>query len=305
MKHLLVSMLVTAFILTGSLVQSALSQDMANGAVAPAVKGKATVKVLPENDKVSVYAAGPAAFNVPADSSIPGGPEGEAIRLGRTLIIDTRRLLPNNVGNGLNCGNCHLGAGTKESAGPFVGLWGVYPEYRTRNGHINSMQERINDCFQRSMNGKALVLDSREMNAMLMYIQWLSTGVPVGEEVVGRGMGSVDSALKPDAAHGKQIYAEKCANCHGANGQGTRNPAGGYVFPPVWGDASFNVGAGMARTFTAAGFIKFNMPLGQEGSLSDRDATDVAEFVTHKPRPAYAPAKNDYAGGSKPKDARN
>jgi len=254
---------------------------------------------------VAVAAAGMAPFKVPADSSIPSGPEGDAIKLGKALITDTRKLLPNNVGNGLNCSNCHLGAGTKESAGPFVGLWGVFPEYRTRNGHINSMQERINDCFQRSMNGKALVVDSSEMNAILMYIQWLSTGVPVGEEVVGRGMGTVDTALKPDSAHGKQVYAEKCANCHGANGGGTRNPAGGYVFPPVWGSASFNIGAGLARTYTAAAFIKHNMPLGQEGSLSDQDAIDVAEFVTHQPRPAYAAARHDYTSGTKPKDARN
>src|SRR5271157_1036975 len=112
----------------------------------------------------AAHATGPAPFKVPADSTIPGGPEGDAIRLGRTLITDTRKMLPNNVGNGLNCSNCHLGAGTKESAAPYVGLWGVYPEYRARNGRINSMQERVNDCFERSMNGQALVLDSKEMN---------------------------------------------------------------------------------------------------------------------------------------------
>jgi thiosulfate dehydrogenase len=253
----------------------------------------------------AAHAAGPAPFSVPADATIPNGPEGEAIKLGKTLITDTHKLLPSNVGNGLNCSNCHLGAGTKETAGPFVGLWGMYPEYRTRNGHINSMQERVNDCFERSMNGKALVLDSKEMNAILMYIQWLSTGVPVGTEVVGRGMGSVDTALNANPAHGKQVYAEKCANCHGTNGEGTKNPAGGYIFPPVWGKASFNIGAGLARTYTAAAFIKHNMPLGQDGSLSDQDAIDVAEFVTHQPRPAFAAARNDYTKSNKPRDARN
>jgi cytochrome c len=39
--------------------------------------------------------------------------------------------------------------------------------------------------------------------------------------------------------------------------------------------------------------------------LSKQEAVDVAEFVTHQPRPSYAPAKNDYARGNKPKDARN
>jgi thiosulfate dehydrogenase len=254
---------------------------------------------------VPARAAGPAPFKLPADSTIPVGPEGDAVRLGRALITDTKKLLPPNVGNGLNCTNCHLGAGTRPNAGPFVGLWGVFPEYRSRSGRINSMQERVNDCFERSMNGKALVLDSNEMNAILMYIQWLSTGVPVGEEVAGRGMGTVDTALKPNAVRGKQVYAQKCASCHLDDGAGIGNPAGGYVFPPVWGKASFNVGAGLARTYTAAAFIKHNMPLGQGDTLSDQDAVDVAEYVTHQPRPAFSPAKADYAKGTKPKDARN
>lgn len=250
-------------------------------------------------------AASPVPFKVPADTTVPGGPEGEAVKLGRALINDTRKLLPKNVGNGLNCTNCHLGAGTTALAGPFVGLWGVFPEYRARGGSINSLQQRVNDCFERSMNGKALAYDSKEMNAILMYIHWLSTGVPTGTEVAGRGMGKVDTALKPDAARGKQIYAEKCGSCHGAGGAGTPNPAGGYVFPPVWGNASFNIGAGMARTYTAAAFIRHNMPLGQGNTLSEQDAVDVAEYLTHQPRPPYAPAKSDYARGNKPKDARN
>jgi thiosulfate dehydrogenase len=252
-----------------------------------------------------VHAANEAPFKVPDEIDMPSGPSGSAIDLGKALITETKKRLPSNVGNGLNCSNCHLGAGTVAFAGPFVGLQGVFPEYRNRGGNIDSLQERINDCFVRSMNGKALAWDSTEMNAILMYIHWLSTGVPVGTPVAGRGMGTVDTALKPDAAHGKLVYAEKCAACHGATGAGSRNPAGGYVFPPVWGNASFNVGAGLARTYTAAGFIKHNMPLGQGGSLSDQDAIDVAEFMTHKPRPAFAAAGNDYAKSNKPKDARN
>lgn len=250
-------------------------------------------------------AADEAPFNVPDEINMPSGPAGAAINLGKALITETKKRLPNNVGNGLNCSNCHLGAGTVALAGPYVGLQGVFPEYRNRGGNIDSLQERINDCFVRSMNGKALAYDSTEMNSILMYIHWLSTGVPVGTPVVGRGMGTVDTSLKPDAVHGKQVYAEKCAMCHAANGEGMKNAVGGYAIPPVWGNASFNVGAGLARTYTAAAFIKHNMPLGAGNSLSDQDAIDVAQFMTHQPRPAYAAAKNDYAKGNKPKDARN
>ena len=252
-----------------------------------------------------LLAAEPVPLVVPPDSAIPAGPEGEAVRLGRQLMIDTRAQLPRNVGNGLNCSNCHLGAGTQSGAGPLVGLTAVFPAYRTRDGQIDSLQERINDCFQRSMNGKALTWNSKEMNAMLMYMRWLSTGVPVGSAVVGRGMGAVDTSLTPDRARGSQLYAAKCASCHGAQGAGTPDGRGGYVFPPVWGPKSFNVGAGMARTFTAAAFIKGKMPLGQNNSLSDQEAVDVADFVAHQPRPAFAGAAKDYATGGRPKDARN
>jgi thiosulfate dehydrogenase len=184
----------------------------------------------------------------------------------------------------------------------------MFPEYRSRSGSINSLQQRINDCFERSMNGKALAYDSQEMNALLMYMRWLSSDVPTGVTVVGRGMGKnkkINTALVPNAEHGKTLYAQKCASCHGANGEGRKNPDGSYRSPPVWGDDSFNIGAGMARTYTAAAFILHNMPLGRGNTLSEQEAIDIAEYITHQPRPAFAPAKNDWAKGGKPKDARN
>ena len=68
----------------------------------------------------------------------------------------------------------------------------------------------------------------------------------------------------------------------------------------------------MARTYTAAAFIKNNMPvaydlnapLGQGGALSDQDAVDVAEYFTHQPRPDFAAKVKDWPNGGKPKDAR-
>lgn len=225
---------------------------------------------------------------VPADSTIPAGPDGDAIRLGRLLMNDTRKQLPRNVGNGLTCSSCHIAGGTQANAGPFIGLTALFPMYNARDGRVISLQTRINDCFERSMNGTALAWDAAEMNAMLMYIRWLSTGVPVGTEVAGRGMGPVDASLTPDRARGATIYAAKCVACHGPQGAGTPDGSGGYTFPPVWGQQSYNTGAGMARTATAAAFIKNKMPLGQPDSLSDQDAVDVADFVAHQPRPVFA-----------------
>ena len=78
-------------------------------------------------------------FKPPLDASMPGGPKGLAIAEGKKLLMDTRRLLPNNVGNGLNCTNCHLDAGTSANASPWVGIWGVFPEYRARSGDRKSV----------------------------------------------------------------------------------------------------------------------------------------------------------------------
>lgn len=245
-----------------------------------------------------------AAFAPPAESSIPDGPQGTAIHEGKKLLTETKQRLPKNVGNGLNCTNCHLNGGATQGASPWVGIWGVFPEYRSRSGKLNSLQERINDCFERSMNGKALAYNSVEMNNILAYMHWLSGGVPTGVNVQGRGFGAIDNKLLPNAANGKTVFAAKCASCHGTEGQGLK-AATGYAMPPLWGKDSFNDGAGMARTYTAAAFVKHNMPLGQGGTLSDQDALDVAEFFTHQIRPVFAGKSKDWPKGGKPKDARN
>ena len=245
-----------------------------------------------------------AEFKPPPDSSIPSGPKGTAIRAGKLLLSETHQRLPGNVGNGLNCTNCHMAGGTTANSSPWVGIWGVFPEYRSRSGKVISLQERVNDCFERSMNGKALAYNSLEMNNILAYMQWLSTDVPTGTSVKGRGFGPIDQQIKPDLKHGQQVFATKCVSCHGAEGLGTKNPAGGYVLPPLWGKDSFNDGAGMARTYTAAAFVKHNMPLGQGGTLTDQEAVDVAEFFTHQPRPDYPGKAKDWPKGDRPKDAR-
>jgi cytochrome c553 len=106
------------------------------------------------------------------------------------------------------------------------------------------------------------------------------------------------TTIKPDPVNGERIYRAQCAACHGPQGEGIRSRDGQWIYPPLWGEESFNIGAGMARTYTAAAFVKRNMPialhdrfpLGQ-GGLSDQDAVDVAEFFTHQPRPDFAPSQ--------------
>jgi len=230
--------------------------------------------------------------------------ESDAIRRGKLLVSRTKEELPGHVGNGLHCTSCHLKDGTQKNAGPWVGLVGMFPEYRARNAKKNTIEERVNDCFERSMNGKPLPTDGPEMTAIVAYMKFLSKDVPPGREVEGRGFARIKPAPTPNREHGKELYATRCASCHGADGAGITGPDGAYVFPALWGDRSFNIGAGMARLHTAAAFVKGNMPLGQGGTLSDQDAYDIADWFIHQPRPDLPGKEKDWPNGGKPDDAR-
>lgn len=63
----------------------------------------------------------------------------------------------------------------------------MYPAYRKKNDKVNTYAERIQGCFQFSMNGKPPAADSPQMTALAVYSYWLSTKAPTGVEIAGRG----------------------------------------------------------------------------------------------------------------------
>ena len=236
-------------------------------------------------------------FVPPSLDTIPGTQLGEQIRLGYQIVVNTQEYARAYVGNRLNCTNCHLDAGLNPNAASFVGLAAVYPEFRTRNAQSNTLADRINECFERSLNGRALPADSSRLQAIVAYITWLSHGVPQGATVPWRGLQRIDSRRPLDPANGKNLFAGKCAICHGSDGLGT------IAAPPVWGPQSYNIAAGMARVTVAAAFIKSNMPRSWGWTLSDDDAYDVAAYVNSQPRPDFAEKVRDWPKGGKPADA--
>ncbi|MGY3038483.1 thiosulfate dehydrogenase [Rhodanobacter sp. TND4EL1] len=225
-------------------------------------------------------------FSPPLESDIPSGPFGDVVRQGRDIFLHTSEYAKPYVGNGLSCSNCHLDAGRQANSAPLWAAYTAYPQYRKKNGHVNSFGERLQGCFKYSMNGKAPPLDSKEMLALETYAYWMSTGVPIGAKMAGAGYPK--KGFKPpqpaDYARGKTVYERSCALCHGADGQG-QQVAGKNVFPPLWGPDSFNWGAGMHQLDNAAAFIKANMPLSRGGTLSDQDAWDVAMYMDAHERP--------------------
>lgn len=237
-----------------------------------------------------------ALFLPPSPDSIPGDRRGESIRLGYEIIVRTQEYAKPYVGNALNCANCHLDAGLNPNAASFVGLSGLYPEYRSRADRRMTLADRINECFERSLNGKPLPPDSSKLEAIVSYIDWLSQNVPRDSQVPWRGIPRIASTRPPDAVNGKKVFAAKCALCHGSDGQGT------MAAPPVWGPQAYNIAAGMARVSVAASFIKANMPRGWGWSVSDDEAFDVAAYINQQPRPDFEGKKNDWPKGGKPAD---
>ena len=235
------------------------------------------------------------AFAPPADSTIPRDAVGRSIRRGQALLVYTRDSLPDHVGAALQCVSCHPLAGRQAGAMPWVGVYARFPQYRSRSASLSLIEDRINDCFVRSMNGRALDPASRDMRDIVAYMAFLSRGVPVGARVAGQGL----SMLPPgrgDSASGAELFQPNCARCHGADGDGTA------VAPPLWGNRSFNIGAGMARARTAAAFIRHNMPFDRPGSLTDQQARDLAAYVTSQPRPDHPGKENDWPEGGAPPD---
>ena len=224
----------------------------------------------------------------PDIATLPNTPQGNSIRLGKQIFDETPKFAPAYTGNRIACSDCHIQSGTAAHAAPMIDLPGLFPRFNKRAGHVISLQERIQECFARSENGTPPPNDSKEMQALMAYIAWLSPTDTKGEIYSGRGLIALP-ALTGDTKHGEAIYTQQCANCHGRDGAGVPP-----VLPPLWGAASYNDGAGMNRPEKMAAFLIPNMPQNHPGTLSPQDAYDVAAFLHTKPRPKFNPAYKRY-----------
>lgn len=224
-----------------------------------------------------------------------GTDSGDLVMYGYNLISNTAFFLgPKgtvaHITNGMNCQNCHLDGGTLPYGNNFGKVYATYPLFRARSNSMQSIYDRINDCLQRSLNGQSLDSTTREMRAMYAYIRWLGEGIPKGVAPGGTSimkLAYLDRAANPDT--GKLVYEMNCQSCHGNEGQGLANATHtGYTYPPLWGEHSYNDGAGLYRLTTFAGFVRNNMPFGADYHtpvLTDEEAWDVAAYVNSQPRP--------------------
>ena len=122
------------------------------------------------------------------------GPENDLIRYGRDLIVNTARHIGKNAtdpalryaGNDLSCQNCHLNAGLQPFAAPFISTFATFP--MMVDDQVLTLTGRLNGCMRRSLNGKDLPPDSREMQAIIAYIKFVGTGTPDGVRLPGMGL---------------------------------------------------------------------------------------------------------------------
>lgn len=239
--------------------------------------------------------AAPVPFRIPADSEVTDVELRRSVSRGRALLRNTRDSLPGHVGNKLECVSCHAMDGTQPRAIPLVGVYARFPQYRPRSGKVDLLEDRVNDCFERSLNGRLLDGGGADMRDIVTYMAFLSRGIPGGAKVEGQGV-PILQPLPGDTSRGKQLFATTCSQCHGGDGHGTK------VAPPLWGPESYNIGAGMARIRTAAAFIRSAMPQTNPGSLTPQQAFDVATYINSRPRPDFAAKTLDWPRGDAPPD---
>jgi thiosulfate dehydrogenase len=254
-------------------------------------------ELWPSFDKQKVWVA-PDAYLAQTDEA------DELITYGRDLIAHTQDYFGANgtvkaaAINGLNCQSCHLEAGTKPFGNNYFAVESTYPQLRARSGAIETIPKRVNDCFERSLNGQALDTSSLEMKAIVAYMHWLGIGVPKGEKPKGTGLLEIPFLQRAaDPVKGQLVYTNKCASCHGADGQGLPMPDSPREYPPLWGDKSYNEAAGLFRLSRFAAYVKANMPFGatyQNPQLSDEESWDVAAFVNTQARPKHPFLQTDW-----------
>jgi thiosulfate dehydrogenase len=247
-------------------------------------------------------------WTAPYISSITDVALRDQVTYGKELIAHTSKYLgPNGsvlqISNGLNCQNCHLQAGTAVFGNNYGSVASLYPKFRARSGTNENIYKRVNDCFERSLNGQALDTTSKEMQAIVAYINFLGTNVEKGKKAEGSGLKDLpflDRAA--DSSNGAIVYEAKCQSCHQANGEGVLNPEKTeYTYPALWGNNSFNDGAGLYRISNFAKYAMYNMPQGathKNPMLTTEEAWDVAAYILSQPRP-HMNVPNDWPDKSK------
>ena len=123
----------------------------------------------------------------PQQTAVMKTQQAELIHQGKLIFDETPKYAGSYVGNKLACSDCHIQSGTAAYAAPMTDLAGLFPMFNKRAGHMISLQNRIQECFSRSEAGRPVPEDSKEMKALVAYVDWLSRDGVKGKPYKGRG----------------------------------------------------------------------------------------------------------------------
>jgi len=243
-----------------------------------------------------------------SDFTYPKGKLGEVVKLGEDIVnnTDTNEFSKKYVNSSLKCVNCHRKgkdgrAGTTDKIGTFIGTATSFPAYSKRYKNIISLQNRIDGCFQRCLGGDRSIVNTKVGIAVESYITWLSEGMKISmsskapRTPLKIKMWSNNrkkfkklfaKVTHSNYINGKKLYEQKCAMCHGKNGDGLGR------FPALWGKKdgkwlSYTADGSMAKLENAAIWIQDNMPLNNSNSLSDDEVVDITLYVNSHNRAKY------------------
>ena len=237
---------------------------------------------------------GPGIFRPPAPSEYPPGPLGDLVRQGEKIFTQTGTYAHRYTGNSLTCASCHLDAGRKPYSAPMWAAYVHFPRFDSKKQELVQLNDQIRACFRNSLKGTPPPAGGETVRALNAYIFWLAKGASVGLPLKGEGLRTIavpkpgsslfhgpHSLRMPDTLKGMSLYQNRCASCHGMNGQGVQGRGGS----PVWGEQSFPMESGFHSVRTLAEFLKTNMPPGTSGALTDQESWDIAAYVDSQPRP--------------------
>jgi thiosulfate dehydrogenase len=199
-----------------------------------------------------------------------------------------------------SCDSCHFDGGQVPGGIPFFQVRDKYSEpgtYWPAGDRKRLMRERINWCLVSCANGQFLPEDSYSMDAMVAYMEWVAEGITdpamLGHEgyknIPGHDLPAMPLTMKANVTNGRQIYQNRCDECHGDRGPGQGRydeGANRARVPALWGanGASYTKGAqGMHTVPQLSTLIKKFMPLG-EANLTDQQALDVSGYINTQPR---------------------
>ena len=218
----------------------------------------------------------------------------KSVMRGYKIMMNTPFYASEYAKGHVSCGNCHFcegnSLGGRDKGISLLGVTQIYPQFSKRSQSTIDIKERIYNCFERSMNGIRPPADSDVMLDLVNYLYWISSEVKEIKQPPWLGLKRIKNPHKPNDANGAKIYQKYCVACHQENGEGGGElpyPIGKTI-PPIWGDYSFNNGAGMSMIEVFSSFVFYNMPY-ENSVLTEEEAIDVAAYVLTKPRPEYNP----------------